>query len=281
MEYESVTYRVEPDDHRAMSLVRTSIPSIDQIDHNAQETRVWVRDEDPPGQPRIGQGELHVWMIHLSDDPCICAEEISLLSTDESARAGRFTFARDRRHFIVAHAAMRRLLGRYLRRAPDTVELMRGAFGKPEIVPVPGVPRISFNLSHSHERALLAVTGDAAVGVDCEYVHEGIPIQEVADLFFAEREILQLQVKSREEQLSAFYRCWTRKEALIKGIGTGLSCPLHSFSVEIDTMVAQKPRNEGIPFQIQPEWIVLDVPMDDEYVGAVAIAASGKGTIST
>lgn len=169
---------------------------------------------------------IDVWRISLSapGDP----EALSaVLDADERARAERFRFDKHRRRFIVAHAAVRGILGLQLGLAPGALQFAKNAHGKP-FLRGEGVP--VFSLSHSHEMALCAVAACGELGADIEW-HRQLAHDDLAQRFFAEDEAAALGALAEEDQAAGFFACWTLKEAYIKAKGLGLSLPLHSFSV--------------------------------------------------
>lgn len=219
----------------------------------------------------ILEGEVHVWSVVLAQGRGIASLDAGVLSAGEWARAKSFRFDRDRDRFIASHVALRTILARYLRIPAGSIEFTSDGNGKPGALLPPGAPALRFNLSHSEDRALIAVAHGAEVGIDCERVRKDTAILEVADRFFAPEEILQIRRKPQGERCTAFYRCWTRKEALIKGIGWGLSLPLDAFAVDVDLSCAQRPLIVRDPCPVPPGWVVMDVPFTDGYAGAVAV----------
>jgi len=143
------------------------------------------------------------------------------LSAEERARVERLVMERDRRQRARSFAFTRLVLRDLLGREP---ELLREPDGKPYL---PG-REVAFNLSHSHHLAVLAV-GPSELGVDVEWMGRDVEFLTLARRFFArpEWEWLDLQADPREP----FYRIWTRKEAYIKALGTGLRHPLDAFCV--------------------------------------------------
>ena len=126
---------------------------------------------------------------------------------------------------------MRRILGSYLRRSPESLVYREAEGGKPELVLTTNEPPLRFNLSHSKSIALLAVCLDSEIGVDVEDIR---PIErDVATRFFSPAEIASMAPLDGEAWFDAFYRCWTRKEAILKVEGMGLRIPLDSFDVSV------------------------------------------------
>lgn len=125
-------------------------------------------------------------------------------------------------------------------------------------------------MSHSSERALVAVTSGREVGVDIE---EEKPISDLIDLarrFFAPGEVAGLIGLPDSARSAAFFRCWTRKEAVVKAVGEGLSYPLDGFEVSLgaDPSCSAQELTVG-----GTEWRVVSLPVDVPYVAALAAAA--------
>ena len=151
----------------------------------------------------------------------------------ERIRSESFHFERDRRHFIVARAVLRTILGRYLQIEPKRVQFSYGPHGKPELAERAGDGELRFNIAHSHELALYAFTRGREIGVDLEYLRNLPDAEQIAANFFSARENATLQALSTSQRQQAFFNCWTRKEAYIKAIGKGLSQPLDQFEVSL------------------------------------------------
>lgn len=190
--------------------------------------QAWIA---PPVNLALPANEVHVWLASLEQPEAIMLSLQQTLSPDELIRAGKFRFDRDRQHFIAARGVLRTLLGRYLAMQPAQLRFAYNDNGKPSLdTSLPG-KTLYFNLSHSHNMALLAFSYVGAVGVDIEYMRAGIAIEQVASVSFSPREQALLLALPVEERQWAFYSCWTRKEAYIKGIGTGLALMTNLFDV--------------------------------------------------
>jgi 4'-phosphopantetheinyl transferase len=177
----------------------------------------------------IQKNEVHVWTINLGP-PAIEMEQLyALLSDDERVRAGRFSFAEHANRYTVARANLRRTLSRYTDVAPSLLQFQYTANGKPFLANAP----IRFNLSHSADLAVVAVTRDREVGIDVERIRRDNDLLDVAERYFAPVERAALRSLTAEDRCFGFFRCWTRKEAYLKARGEGLSMDLHSFSVSL------------------------------------------------
>ena len=157
-----------------------------------------------------------------------------VLTEQERERAVRFRKRQHQNRWIIARAGMRRLLSDYCSTMPARLEFAEEEFGKPVLRDKHSAGRIYFNLSHSGDFAVLAVGRDGPVGIDIEYCRRNLDFEGVARRFFSKYENDQLSRLSRQQRQSAFYRCWTRKEAVIKTSGMGLSAELDTFDVSLN-----------------------------------------------
>jgi len=155
------------------------------------------------------------------------------LSADEQQRALRFRFERDRVRFIAARGILRRCLGAFLETAADRVRFRHTEYGKPSLSEEFSSARLKFNISRSGSRVLLAFSIGRELGVDLEEVRRDFATMEIAQRYFSALEVETLQSLPKSVQAEAFFNCWTRKEAYIKAIGEGLSCPLDKFDVTL------------------------------------------------
>lgn len=210
--------------------------------------------------PALGSG-VHVWSVALDDPACDFESLHTWLSADEQERADKFRFSRDRRRYLIAHAALRDILSRYLLSNPKRLRYSFGDNGKPSLAPPFDASAIQFNLSHSQERALIAVNRGREVGVDIEYIKADFNVFEVAQHFFTEAEVTALRRLPPALQLRAFYKCWTSKEAFLKAKGTGLSGTLDEVQISLV--------NEEIRVQASVAgWTLTELPISDGYEGA-------------
>ena len=197
---------------------------------------------DVAGRRALSGRSVAVWSVRTDPPPAVAARLEALLAPDEIARANRFLGEHLRSAYVAAHGALRILLGRYAGIAPRDVRLTCGAQGKPALAPPAGV---GFNLSHSGHLATFAFALDCELGIDVEHERPVADLQAIAARFFSPDEALELSgVHPAAERERAFFRCWTRKEAYVKAVGTGLSTPLDSFRVTLRT--GEPPRLMGV-----------------------------------
>jgi len=192
------------------------------------DTQVWVPSADAGP---IGPRDVHVWRFGLVQPEAVIQYYREFLAANEIERADRFYFAKDRNQFTVARGAMRQLLGTYLNLRPHEIKFVYGPQGKPDLAEPQSSSSLRFNLSHSGEIALLAITHNRELGVDVELIQPNFASGEIAKRFFSPEECAKLGTLPAEESADAFFNCWTRKEAYIKARGEGLFIPLDSFEV--------------------------------------------------
>lgn len=181
----------------------------------------------------LTENDVHVWRISLD----VASETLyffqSLLCEEELARAKRFRFVKDRLRWCVARGTLRQLLGRYLETNPRTIRFNMNMWGKPFIASPSHGTHLQFNISHSADLALCAFTYNRRVGIDVEYMRDGVDYMLIARQMFSEHEQATLKSLPEAMQREAFFLCWSRKEAYVKARGEGLTIPLRQFEVSL------------------------------------------------
>ncbi len=223
----------------------------------------------PPSTLPNTSRDTHVWLAPLEGASFDVDWGRRQLSAEEQDRAARFKFERDRRRYVVAHAALRSILASYLNVAPADLQFSAGADGKPCLSPAFAASEVKFNLSHSHELALIAVTRGREIGVDVEHVRDDFAFDEVAERFFTAREVAALRALPRQLQREAVYKCWTSKEAYLKAKGTGLSGQLDE--VEIALTSDERVQVNGTI----PNWTLKELAPCDGYEAALVVEGGG------
>ena len=156
--------------------------------------------------------------------------------------------------------------------APADLQFDLGRNGKPRLGSTFAKDGLKFNLSHSHEVALIAVTRGREIGVDVERVREDFGFAEVAERYFTAKEVSAIRALPEGLQRQAFYKCWTSKEAFLKAKGVGLSGELDEVEIVLDG--EGRVRVEST----LPGWHLSELNPCDGYVGAIALEGS-KGDL--
>ena len=225
----------------------------------------------PPRVPVLGAQDVHVWGVLLEVERAAVQAFEQTLSADERSRAGRFHFSADRERFIVARGLLRAILASYLQTSAGDLRFDYNPNGKPALAAArPEGGGIEFNLAHSHDRALYAVTRGRRVGVDLERLDAPLADARVAEQFFAPREVAALRALPLEGSVPGFFACWTRKEAYVKARGQGLAIPLDRFEVTVtpgDPVTLTGDDEPGLGAR----WSITDLSVWPAYAAALAV----------
>ena len=189
--------------------------------------------------------------------------QLQILSADERRRADNFRFERDRRMFIACRATLRKLLAERMDVAPESLEFQYGPQGKPSV----SGADVSFNASHSGQWFACAISSGGDLGMDIEQVHPLDEMTTMARHFFAPAEVDRLLSIPERHRVQSFFECWTRKEAVIKATGEGVSRALDSFEVTFGPGVS--PYLVRLDGAQNPGWPMCAFKPADGYVAAL------------
>jgi 4'-phosphopantetheinyl transferase len=235
-----------------------------------QSTFDWL---SPPSHPELSRQGVHVWRASLECDSLRLRMFAQTLGDDERSRAQRFHFERDRNSFIAARSILRDLLARYSGCTPGDVKFVYGPNGKPALSHSTTASLVSFNLSHSHGVAVIAVTRKHEIGIDVEKIQPERASEEIAKRYFSPEEVKELLSLPVDQRAEGFFLCWTRKEAYVKALGEGLRFPLDRFRVSL---------SPGKPAQLYGDadvhWSIeaFDPSFNSEGRYVAAVVAKGK-----
>ena len=177
----------------------------------------------PSEEGHTGEGpRLDIWHIRAGT-PVARAERI--LSVEEIDYARRLRKPLQRSCWIYFRVALREILSNYSGAAATALRFVTGVRGKPALA---GSSELHFNLSHSADTALVAVTHAAPVGVDVEYERPLDDMESVAKQVFSQAEQSEFRSLLGAQRINYFYKIWTGKEAVIKANGAGLSIAPHT-----------------------------------------------------
>jgi 4'-phosphopantetheinyl transferase len=217
----------------------------------------------------LGVHDVHVWHAGLTNVEDAHNLE-PMLSPDENERAARFRFPEHRRRFVIARGRLRQLLAAYLEVLPREVGFAYSEAGKPELAAV-HTRDICFNVSHSREIAVFAFAIGRKVGVDVEYIRYDVDVEEIPPRFFSQMEQQTLAALQGQQKFEGFFNCWTRKEAYVKAVGSGLSLPLRDFDVSLmpgepARLLATRP-----VAKLADQWSMESLELGLEYAAALVV----------
>jgi 4'-phosphopantetheinyl transferase len=227
----------------------------------------------PPTQVSLPADEVHVWRAFL-DRPLASVESLlETLSDEERDRASRYHCTAKRGRFVVGRGLLRTILARYLGIKPRLIAFRIGSMGKP-VLDTPSAS-LHFNVSHSHELVLVAITRRGEVGIDVERVRPFANSLDLAERYFSPGECQTLNTLAPERRTEAFFHAWTRKEACLKALGAGISYGLDRVEV---TICPEEPvrlvRLDGEERRAAP-WSLRALVPAPGYVGALALQGQG------
>lgn len=189
------------------------------------------------------------------------------LADDELIRAEKYYTPILQNQYIVRRGVLRKILSYYLGYSADKIVFSYGKHGKPS---VEGSP-IYFNVSHSRDGVVVAVSTNPLTGIDIEYTAPIPDMKQVAKHHFSADEQAVLFSLDASQQVMAFYRCWTRKEAFIKADGRGLGIALDSFDVTLAPEHPPKILRIDNNHAVEEQWTMQTLPLDKPYLGAVLV----------
>lgn len=179
------------------------------------------------GHPPLDEDSVHLWRVQVGPGGTDPAGLWSLLSLPEQARAERLATQTLRDRYVRTHGCLRQILSQYLKQHPHAIVFKESERGKPEVAQTAAGlrRRIEFNLTGSHELALVAITLNLPIGVDCEFIRPRREILGIARRMFARQTVEALERTPEPQRLHAFYAEWTALEAQVKADGRGLFRP--------------------------------------------------------
>ena len=230
----------------------------------------------PPSELLLKDSEVHIWMANHQQQPSALAAFWKTLSKDERERAKRFRFEKDRLQFVVSRGILRQLLGNYLSVPAESLRFLSSANGKPSLAEEFRQSRLQFNISHSGEIVLLAFTIERELGIDIELIQPEMATEEVALGHFSAQEVAVYRALPESLRSEAFFNCWTRKEAFIKAIGEGFSCPLDAFDVSLAPGESAKLLASRLAENPISKWSLVNVDCGSNYKAALVVEKGSR-----
>jgi 4'-phosphopantetheinyl transferase len=229
---------------------------------------------NPGGASGLVPGDVHVWRVAL-DAQHDADGHLHDLAADERTRVARFYSREHGRRYAVAHATLRRVLAWYTGAPARSFRFDVGAHGKPSLpkrddaLQVP----LHFNLSHSADIALIAVSLSSPVGVDVEWWRPQVQHRAVAERFFSEGERRVLAALEEETAVvRGFFSAWSRKEAYLKATGDGITRGLHHFDVSLDADAPAELLADRLDASATARWVMANIDVAPRYSAALVAA---------
>ena len=227
----------------------------------------------PDGALHLEDNEINIWLFHLNISAPRIRHFYPLLSDEEKERSEKFHNYIHRKRFIASHGFMRSILSRYLETPADELVIKKSADGKPFLELADKQSRIRFNLSHSHNMALLGVSLINELGIDIEYMQRKSNWQGIIKRFFTAEEQKGIFSLDEDKQRKAFFETWTRKEAHMKVTGLGLRLAPTQFTVSTPPEAARLIACLNDDEINAEQWTMADIEMPelaDDYCGCLS-----------
>ena len=221
----------------------------------------------------LAGNEIHVWATTLCVPLAMRDDFATTLSSDETERARKFKFEKHRNRYIAGRGAVRKILGQYLHADAAALRFVHSANGKPALAADFAGAGVHFNLAHSEDLALIAVTRIGMVGVDVECIRPVKDMDELVARFFSPRENEAFQKIAEDKKPAAFFNLWTRKEALLKASGEGMTRSLSL--VEVSFLPGEPAGLIAVSGDAAraAQWSLRELSPAAGFTGAVAIEA--------
>ncbi|MBE9217039.1 4'-phosphopantetheinyl transferase superfamily protein [Plectonema cf. radiosum LEGE 06105] len=220
---------------------------------------MWLK---APTDIKLLANEVHVWRENLVNVESLLKQFKQILSEDELIRAKRFHFEEHRQRFIAGRGILRSILGRYLNIQPSKIQFDYEPRGKP-FLNQSYHTNLSFNLSHSQDFALYAISLTDSIGVDLECFNSTTDVLSLAQRFFLATEFTTIKSAHPQQQQQLFFRYWTCKEAYLKATGIGLK---DLQKVEV-SLTPEQPARLNVP----GEWNLVEIEPFTNCAAAIAI----------
>jgi 4'-phosphopantetheinyl transferase len=210
---------------------------------------------------------IHVWSVSIQSFKLSTERLIRFLNPDESARASQIGANSTRDLFIAGRGVLRILLGQYLRRAPESIQVTYEPHGKPRVA---ADDHIQFNVTHSGDLVALAFSTDCPVGIDVEPIRELSNISRIYRYMLCPDEVAELMPLPADARERAFFHCWTRKEAYAKAIGKGLLTAFNDFCVSVHPDAPARFVHFNSDTSRAAAWSLHDLSLSPAYAAALA-----------
>ena len=170
----------------------------------------------------LQRSEIHLWFADLNslDRPAMINEVAHWLHGKENNRYNRYQSQSQREHFLFGRVLLKTILSKYIGCTPVDLKFDIDTRGKP-FLSSSNIP-LTFNLSHTDNRIVFAVSKNQDLGVDLEIIKEERAILKIAERYFFPAETRELRNLPKTSQIKRFYELWTLKESVLKACGYGL-----------------------------------------------------------
>jgi 4'-phosphopantetheinyl transferase len=208
---------------------------------------------------------LKLYQIDLKTE--LCADLYPILSAEERSLAEKFQRESLKKQYLTVRVGLRQILAAYLGQSAANLKIVKTEYGKPYLL---NYPEIQFNISHSGDTLLLAISTIGAVGIDIEQPKPQLrDFSALVKKCFAASEIIYWHTLADDKKVAEFYRFWTRKEAFVKAVGRGLAIGVQHCEIA----ATMPPRFVSLPpeYGAVTDWQLFDLNLKTELYGAIVL----------
>jgi len=215
----------------------------------------------------LSKDHVDIWLCDLKQLSGDINIFYSILSDDERQRADKLKVEDKKQQYIITRGALRQRLGLFTNIEPKDFVFDYLEHGKPVLINDARYANITFNVSHSHDLALIAIAQNQNIGIDIEKINHESKHDQLVARFFSEAEQTEFQTMAEVNKARAFCACWTRKEAFIKAVGKGVGYGLDKFDLTVD------PENQSPRITLhrpsEEIWSAINLPINNEYMACL------------
>lgn len=218
--------------------------------------------------------QAHIWLTSVKELAPFISELSLLLSKEEAEKSQSFYFTRDKNRFIVAKSLLRCILAKYNGISIQDISYTHNQYNKPFLSAACNGRNIFFNISHSDDLILFALSKYPKTGIDIQRKNNKTDFLRIIENSFSgieKKQLLSFPLSGQAElQKEEFFKYWVCKEAYVKAIGYGVSYPFQKFSVMPDENNEPTIQDENH----EPDnlgWSVKMIPVGGDYKAALAI----------
>ena len=223
----------------------------------------------------IDQNEIHIYRTRTDLNENELNSFRKILSEDENTKAERYKFNYLKNNYTACRGFLREILSGYTGITSSKIKFSYSEFGKPFLKD----SNLRFNVSHSGNKGIIAVNIEDELGIDIELKREVPDLLSLSGRFFSKSEVTELSKTDSGKLTDSFFYCWTRKEAFIKAVGSGLQYPLNSFSVSINDKADPKIIEIANDVTEAHKWKLHNLLAAKDYISSLAIRDLNKNIV--
>lgn len=193
---------------------------------------------------------VHIWLASLIENEKDILLYQSVLSQKELVRASNYKFSKDQRRYVLSRGILRCLLSRYLEQKPQDINILYSPWGKPHLLQD---LHLYFNVSHSKDYVIYALSSKYEVGIDIEYIDPTIDIDcIIPSILSSPQEFTYWQTIKEKEKINSFFKLWVCKEAYLKACGKGWLDKKHHLPIQAIECLKEEQRGNLSTHKMNP-----------------------------